>query len=231
MSGAQRRGQPGWIVGRAPTGRTGPRGFHHRLFGRDASPAASGAGREPRADPGAEGTGGGVTRPPSLLARASGAGREPRADPGAEGTGGGVTRPPSLLARECRVTLPTGCWAGRQVPGRSAGRLFMRAASSLWWNPGERRERGGARLTRRVREEPPPGELARVYFDRNATQSAAKRRGSAGMHRRSSPHRENWAAWVSPQAARPISASRSSQRARTPRRSSRVRPWSCRGSA
>ena len=201
MSGAQRRGQPGWIVGRAPTGRTGPRGFHHRLFGRDASPAASGAGREPRADP------------------------------GAEGTGGGVTRPPSLLSRECRVTLPTGCWAGRQVPGRSAGRLFMRAASSLWWNPGERRERGGARLTRRVREEPPPGELARVYFDRNATQSAAKRRGSAGMHRRSSPHRENWAAWVSPQAARPISASRSSQRARTPRRSSRVRPWSCRGSA
>ena len=60
--------------------------------------------------------------------------------------------------------------------------------SSLWWNPGERRERGGARLTRRVREE------YRVYCDRNATQSAAKRRGSAGMHRRSN------AAWVSPQA-------------------------------
>ena len=54
----------------------------------------------------------------------------------------------------------------------------------------------GARLTRRVREE------YRVYFDRNATQSAAKRRGSGGMHRRSSPHRENWAAWVSPQAVR-----------------------------
>ena len=31
----------------------------------------------------------------------------------------------------------------------------------------------GARLTRRVREEPPPGELARVYFDRNATMSGA----------------------------------------------------------
>ena len=30
--------QPGWIAGRAPTGRTGPRGFHHRLFGRDGSP-------------------------------------------------------------------------------------------------------------------------------------------------------------------------------------------------
>ena len=68
--------------------------------------------------------------------------------------------------------------------------------SSLWWNPGERRERRGARLTRRVREEPPPGELARVYFDRNATQSAAKRRGSAGMDRRSN------ATWVSPPAAR-----------------------------
>ena len=31
----------------------------------------------------------------------------------------------------------------------------------------------GARLTRRVREEPPPGELARVYSDRNATMSGA----------------------------------------------------------
>ena len=41
------------------------------------------------------------------------------------------------------------------------------ALNSLWWNPGERRERRGARLTRRVREE------YRVYFDRNATQSAA----------------------------------------------------------
>ena len=39
MSGAKRRGQPGWIAGRAPTGRTGPRGLHHRLFGRDGSPA------------------------------------------------------------------------------------------------------------------------------------------------------------------------------------------------
>ena len=60
----------------------------------------------------------------------------------------------------------------------------------------------GARLTRRVREEPPPGELARVYFDRNATQSAAKRRGSGGMHRRSN------AAWVSPQAVRRDSGGR-----------------------
>ena len=83
----------------------------------------------------------------------------------------------------------------------------------------------GARLTRRVREEPPPGELARVYSDRDATMSGAQRCGSAGMDRRPnagmdrrpgelgrvgftagclagmdrrpSPHRENWAAWVS----------------------------------
>ena len=49
----------------------------------------------------------------------------------------------------------------------------------------------GARLTRRVREE------YRVYFDRNATMSGAKRRGSAGMDRRPN------AVWVSPQAANP----------------------------
>ena len=61
----------------------------------------------------------------------------------------------------------------------------------------------GARLTRRVREEPPPGELARVYFDRNATQSGATRQfsrwggGSGGMDRRLN------AAWVSPQAGKP----------------------------
>ena len=61
----------------------------------------------------------------------------------------------------------------------------------------------GVRLTRRVREEPPPGELARVYSDRNATMSAAQRRGSAGMDRRPSPHRENWATRVSLQAVWP----------------------------
>ena len=48
----------------------------------------------------------------------------------------------------------------------------------------------GARLTRRVREE------YLVYFDRNATMSGAKRRGSAGMDRRPN------AAWVSPQAVK-----------------------------
>ena len=67
----------------------------------------------------------------------------------------------------------------------AVGQTFENAVNSLWWNPGERRERGGARLTRRVREE------YRVYFDRNATQNGAKRSGSAGMDRRSN------AAWVS----------------------------------
>ena len=40
------------------------------------------------------------------------------------------------------------------------------------------------------------GRAIRVYFDRNATMSGAKRRGSAGMDRRPN------AAWVSPQADR-----------------------------
>ena len=76
------------------------------------------------------------------------------------------------------------------------------ALNSRWWNPGERRERGGARLTRRVREE------YRVYFDRNATQSAAQRCGSAGMHRRSN------AAWVSPQAVKTVDGSKASKAAK-----------------
>ncbi len=74
---------------------------------------------------------------------------------------------------------------------RTLGKPVVAVLSSRWWNPGERRERRGARLTRRVREE------YRVYFDRNATMSGAKRRGSAGMHRRSN------AGWVSPQAVKP----------------------------
>ena len=64
------------------------------------------------------------------------------------------------------------------------------SVNSRWWNPRERRGRRGARLTRRVREE------YRVYFDRNATMSGAKRRGSAGMDRRSN------AVWVLPQAVK-----------------------------
>ena len=57
--------------------------------------------------------------------------------------------------------------------------ILRRLVGSRWWNPGERRERRGARLTRRVREEPPPGELARVYFDRNATQNTSSPGGGA----------------------------------------------------
>ena len=75
------------------------------------------------------------------------------------------------------------------APGSPAGRLHQESGgvdSSSWWrNPRERRDRRGARLTRRVREE------YLVSFDRNATMSGAKRRGSAGMDRRPN------AAWVS----------------------------------
>ena len=47
-----------------------------------------------------------------------------------------------------------------------------------------------------------------MYFDRNATQSAAQRCGSAGMHRRSN------AAWVSPQAVKTVDGSKASQAAK-----------------
>ena len=129
--------------GGAPTGRTGPGVFRPKRnderreasrSSRDASPVESGAGREHRGDPGAEGTGGGVTRPPSLLARASGAGREHRGDPGAEGTGGGATRPPSLLAR-----------ARRPRSGRDGGRGYPTTI------PSGSGFRSGARAPRRPR--------------------------------------------------------------------------------
>ena len=45
-----------------------------------------------------------------------------------------------------------------------------------------------------------------MYFDRRATMSDAKRRRSAGMDRGSSPHRENWAAQLYPQAAQSVVA-------------------------
>ena len=98
------------------------------------------------------------------------------------------------MGRICSECPRFGAWLKRledsnPCPPRCAPRLPRQGhINSLWWNPGERRERGGARLTRRVREE------YLVYLDRNATQSAAKRRGSGGMDRRSN------AAWVSPQA-------------------------------
>ena len=50
--------------------------------------------------------------------------------------------------------------------GRDAG-LKTGAPSSLWIKWRERRERGGARLTRRAREE------YRVYFDQSVTMSEA----------------------------------------------------------
>ena len=78
----------------------------------------------------------------------------------------------------------------------NAAWVLPQAVNSLWWNPGERRDGRGARLTRRVREE------YRVYFDRNATQSPAKRGGSGGMHRPSN------AAWVLPQAVKDSSRTR-----------------------
>ena len=83
---------------------------------------------------------------------------------------------------------------GTKDTGESAGmrqnsgllmdsRARRRFLNSLWWNWREHRERRGARLTRRVREE------YRVYSDRNATMRAAKRSVSAGMHRRSNAAR------------------------------------------
>ena len=94
--------------GGAPTGRTGPGVFRpKRNDERRAATRATVCGGSPAV---------------------SGAGRKHRVDPGAEGTGGGTTRPPSLLARERRPGFLTGC--------------------------------------------------------------------SAGMDRRPSPHRENWAVWV-----------------------------------
>ena len=74
--------------------------------------------------------------------------------------------------------------AQRFAPPAACGRSRVsaeRGRSSRWGR--------GARLTRRAREEPPPGELARVYFDRSATMSRAERGSSAGMHRRSLPER------------------------------------------
>ena len=74
---------------------------------------------------------------------------------------------------------------GRLTPRLAASGSDLTAGGGTRVSAGGRR---GARLTRRVREE------YRVYFDRNATMSGAKRRGSAGMDRRSN------AVWVLPQA-------------------------------
>ena len=133
-----------------------------------------------------------------------------RAIPVARGAMRGVTMgvPPASGGRcrsEDRRSYALQHTEGRQ---RRALRAPFVSFNSLWWNPGERRERRGARLTRRVREE------YLVYFDRNATQNGAKRSGSAGMHRRSN------AAWVPPQAVNPTGRT-GQHRGRRPRNSRR----------
>ena len=76
-------------------------------------------------------------------------------------------RPPASSPRWGPAQRPAGPRRRRPQP---SGWLPSRSVplNSLWWNPGERRERRGARLTRRAREE------YRVYFDRNATQKRSE---------------------------------------------------------
>ena len=146
MSGAQRRGQPGWIAGRTP------RGFHHRLFGRDGSPA------EP---------------PPGELGRAG----------STTGCLAGMDRRPSPHRENwaARVSSPAvwpGWIAGRAPTGRTGPRGFHYRLFGRDGSPAE----------------PPPGELGRAGSITGCL---------AGMDRRPSPHRENWAAWVSLPAVQP----------------------------
>ena len=108
---------------------------------------------------------------------------------------------PALPGRRAVRGAPGDAQPGRAAGNRSAGGTSgVRATASVPACGGTRvsAESGqfsrwgrGARLTRRVREE------YRVYFDRNATQSAAKRRCLGGMDRRSN------AAWVPPPAGKP----------------------------
>ena len=55
----------------------------------------------------------------------------------------------------------------------------LTTGNSLWWNSREHRDARWASLTRRAREE------YRAYFDRSATMSEPKARGSAGIQRAS----------------------------------------------
>ena len=152
MSGAQRRGSagmdrrpnaawvsspvvwPGWIAGRTP------RGFHHRLFGRDGSPAERRVG----------------------FTTGCLAGMDRRPSPHRENWAAWVSLP---------VVWP-GWIAGRAPTGRTGPRGFHYRLFGRDGSPAE----------------PPPGELGRVGFTTGCL---------AGMDRRPSPHRENWAAWVS----------------------------------
>ena len=131
---------PGWIAGRTP------RGFHYRLFGRDGSPA------EP---------------PPGELGRVGFttgclAGMDRRPSPHRENWAAWVSSP----------AVWPGWIAGRAPTGRTGPRGFHHRLFGRDGSPAE----------------PPPGELGRVGFITGCL---------AGMDRRPSPHRENWAAWVS----------------------------------
>ena len=111
--------------------------------------------------------------------------------------------------------FPDSAVRGQRARGLAAGGGTRVSAESGQFSRWGR----GARLTRRVREEPPPGELTRVYFDRNATMSGAKRRGEQPVVDRRpnaawvslpavwpgwiagrAPTGRNWAAWVASQA-------------------------------
>ena len=98
------------------------------------------------------------------------------------------------------------------------------ALNSRWWNPGERRERGGARLTRRVAGEGIEGAAAGYTGRQGALPGAAKRRGSAGWIAGRTPrgftgclarmHRRSNAGWVSPQAVKTVDGSKASKAAK-----------------
>ena len=115
---------PGWIAGRAPTGRTGPRGFHHRLLGRDGSPA------EP---------------PPGELGRVG----------FITGCWAGMDRRPSPHRENwaARVSSPAvwpGWIAGRAPTGRTGPRGFHHRLLAVEWPPPGGANRRSRRLRSRI---------------------------------------------------------------------------------
>ena len=132
-----------------------------------------------------------------------------RAAPRGRGVGRGFPSPRKTMVRSAERFAPSP--RGESAPHahkspesphvpfrKSCGVLFPRGVNSRWWNPNVFRpkrndERRAATRFRRDGSlaEPPPGELGRVGFTTGCL---------AGMDRRLSPHRENWAARVSPQA-------------------------------
>ena len=137
MSGAKRRGSagmdrrpnaarvsspavwPGWIAGRTP------RGFHHRLFGRDGSPAERRVGF-------ITGCLAGMDRRPFPERGASTA-----ETPERKGRGAGPPDPHPFLARERRVGFITGCF------GRDASTLVSGAGRKHRGDPGAEGTGGG----------------------------------------------------------------------------------------